>query len=57
LEINQGYTTMHDQTIIKIPPSFSAPPPIVISKPLTDRTDKKDELPDTSSCTKDNASN
>ena len=30
----------------EIPPSFFTPPQIVISKPLTGRTVKEDELPD-----------
>jgi hypothetical protein len=34
------------QTGREIPPSFSAPPQIVISKPLPCRTVKEDELPD-----------
>jgi len=34
------------QTGKEISPSFSAPPQIVISKPLTGRTVKEDELPD-----------
>jgi len=45
------------QTGREITPTFSAPPQIVISKPLTGRTVMEDELPDTLSCTKDTVCN